>query len=125
MPDIDEMARPASGHDDDDVDAEVVAVAGIAWRQRGRRRRNPPQAGMIDREIGVAIGRAGLDLDERQCATAPRDQVDLADMTAPPPVEDPPTLQPQPPCRDRLAAAAPAFGCDPAQARPFSARARV
>ena len=87
--------------------------------------RDPPQPMFVQcpgRGIG---GIPMLDLDERQHAAAPSDQVDLAAGYARPLGQNPPSVQPQPPGGDGLGLAAARLGKLPVQALPPSSNARA
>src|SRR3982751_1646206 len=100
------MARGAAGRQQDDVDADVVAGAGVARHQHFGGGRDARQAAFVDREIEVRVGRARLYLDERDKIALARDEVDLTGWRADAAVEDSPPLEPQPPAGNPLAAPA-------------------
>jgi FAD/FMN-containing dehydrogenase len=63
-PGILDMPQPPAARDQDDVNADVVAGAGVARHQIVRRCRHPRQAPHVDRMVQLGIGGAVLHLDE-------------------------------------------------------------
>ena len=104
------MTRPSAGHDEDRVDADIVAGPGITRRKALGGGRDPAKAIFVERQPGRLLRGALLDLDERKDAATSRDQVDLATGDAGPAGDDRPAVEPEPPRRDRLRAAAARFG---------------
>ena len=72
------MPRPTSGNDEQSVDAHIIAVAQIARRELLGGNDNPSQPPLIQRKGGGILAGPGLDLDEREDATATGDDIDLA-----------------------------------------------
>jgi hypothetical protein len=124
LPDIGEVPRPAPRHDEDRVDADIVAVAHEARCKAFGGGGDPPQPPRVEREFGGAVACPGLDLDEGERAPAPRNDVDFAAGDAGAPREDPPAVQPQPPGGQPLGAAASLLGQLAAVQR-LSSRARA
>ena len=125
MPHIGEVTRKPARDDQQRVDADVIAVAGVAWREALCGDGDPAQAVLIEGPGGGLVSVALLDLDECQCPAAPGDQVDFASRDPRPPGEDVPPVQPQPPGRDRLGLAAARLGELAVQAPPPSSSARA
>ena len=119
------MLRQAARDDEDRVDADVVAGAGIARLELARGNRDPAQAMFVERLGGGVSGGALFDLDESQHPAAPRDQIDLTAAHFDAGGEDPPAVEPEPPRRDRLGAAAALLGVVAVQSGDPSASARV
>ena len=124
MPDIGEMARQPAGHEEDRIDADVVAFPGLARRQPRGRDRNAPQPVLVEGHRQPFLAGAGLDFDKGQSLSAAGDEVDLATGHARPLGKDPPTAQPQPPGRQPLRAPAAPLGLGPPVQR-LSSRARA
>ena len=94
QPDVDEMLRQSAGDDEDRIDADVVAGAGVARLELAGGDRDPAQAMFVER-VGCGVGGGALlDLDERQHLAAPRNQVDFAAAHFHPLGEDPPAVEP-------------------------------
>jgi hypothetical protein len=103
------MARPAARNDEYGVDAELVAVAHVARGEPLGGDDDAAQPVRVERECGGVFGRSRLDLDERQGAAAPGDDVDFAAGDAGAPGDDPPAVQAEPSSGDGLGAAATLF----------------
>src|SRR5688500_7521810 len=106
LPGVDDVARPAARCKEQHVDADRVARAGVAMRDRLDRGGDAAQAVFVDRGVEAGAGGPPLDLDEGDSAPPAGDEVDLAARRLHPPSNDPPALQPQPQRRPALAAAA-------------------
>jgi hypothetical protein len=104
------VQRQPARDDEDGVDLDVVAGAGVARRKLLGGGRDPAQPIPVEREADRVEGRAVLDLDERQAFAAPSDEIDLAPANLDPPREDSPAVKPQPPGGDGLGAAAAPLG---------------
>src|SRR3569623_633155 len=103
------MPRPCPRREQDDVDADVVARPGIARHEIFRRRRDPGEPPLVDREVEFGRRRPRLHLDERDEIALLRHPDDLAGRGAYAPVEDAPALEPQPPAGEPHAAPAGSF----------------
>jgi hypothetical protein len=114
----------AARDDEDGVDADVVAGAHEARRQPLGGDDDAAQAIVVERDGGAFFGGASLEFDEGDDAAAAGDQVDFAAGDPRPPRENPPTMQPQPPGRQPLGAAA-AFLGQLAAVQRLSSRARA
>lgn len=119
------MPRQAARDDEQSVDADIVALAGVAGGQPLRGYGDAAQTIFIQRPGGSYRGAALLDLDERQNLAATGDQVDLATRHAGTPGEDSPALQAQPPGGDGLRLAAARLGQLPVQSPSPSSSARA
>ena len=125
VPDVGEVTRQSARDDEDRVDPDVVAVAGVARRQPFGRDRDPAQAVSVEAPRRRLVARPLLHLDEGQRSAAPCDQVDLAAGNACAAVEDAPPVESQPPRRERLRAPALSLGPLTGQSRPPSSSARA
>src|SRR5215207_1469395 len=114
------MAWQASRHDEQSIDANVVAMAGVARREPLRGDRDPAQPIFVQRPGGRIFRVALLDLDKCDDAAAPRNQVDLASVNPQSLAENPPAAQPQPPGGDPLRPPSPRFRLLPVQLPPPS-----
>ena len=119
------MARQATGHEEDCVDADRVAEFGKSWREAFGGGRHPAQAPGIERYRGGILAGALLDLDEGERAAAACDEVDLAPDDPRAARDDVPAVQPEPPRRDRFGATTPRFGSLAGQSLAPSSRARA
>ena len=119
------MAGEAAGNDEDGVEADVVAGPGVARGELLGGGRDAAQAVAVEREAGRFAGRALLDLDEGDDASAAGDEIDLAAVDPRPTREDSPAVEAKPPGGERLGAAAAALGGGAAQAPSPSASARA
>jgi hypothetical protein len=118
------VARQPARQQEDRIDPYVVAVAGKAWCEPLGGHRDPPQPVMIEGHSGTFLATPRLHLDERHYSTASGDQVDFTAGHARTLGQDPPAMQPQPPGRQPLGAAAALLGNDsPVQRLSSSARA--
>ena len=125
MPDVGEVTGQAARYDEQSVDADIVAVASITLSQACCGDGDAPQPIFVQCPGGGIGGIPLLDLDERQHAPAPGDQVDLAAGDARPPGQYLPAVQPQPPGGDGLGLAAARFGKLAVQSLPPSSNARA
>jgi hypothetical protein len=124
MPDIREVAGQPAGHEENGVDADIVAGARVARRQPLGGDRDPPQPVGVERHRCLVLAGARLDLDEGDNAPAAGDEVDLTARHPRALAEDPPAMQPQPPGRQPLGLApAPLGKLPPVQRLSSSARA--
>ena len=119
------MKRKAAGDNEDRVDADVVAWAGIARSERFCRGGDAAQTMAIERHPGGIGGGALFDLDERQHVSTARDQVDFPAAQLDPPPENPPALESEPPSGEGLGTSAAPFGFLPAQVADPRASARA
>src|SRR3546814_2483489 len=77
-PGVLDMARARAGGEQDHVDADILAVRGVARHQHFGRRRHPRQPPLVDRDVAFGGRFAHLDLDEGHEVAALRHQIDLA-----------------------------------------------
>ncbi len=119
------MLRQAARDDEDRVDADVVAGAGIARFELAGGNRDPAQAMLVERLGGGVSGGALLNLDEGQYLAAPRHKIDFTAAHFYAGGEDPPAVKPEPPRRDRLGTAAALLGVTAVQSDDPSASARA
>jgi hypothetical protein len=112
-------------HDEQGVDADIIALARIAVSQSLGGNRDTPQPIFIECPGGGIGGAPLLDFDERQHSPAPSDQVNLAAGYPRPLSQYPPAVQPQPPGGDGLGLAAARLGKLPVQSLPPSSNARA
>jgi hypothetical protein len=119
------MAGQAAGNEEQGIDADVVAIAGIARREPLGSDRDPAQAIFVERPRCRFLAAALLDLDEGQNAPAPGDQIDLATRDTGSDSKYPPPLQAQPPGRERFRPPTARLGHLPVQLPPPSSSARA
>ena len=119
------MARPAAWNDEQRVDADVVAGAGVALSELLGGGRDPTQAVTVEREVGGFAGGALLNLDEGDDPAAAGDEIDLAAVDPRAAGEDPPAVEAKPPGGERFGAAAATLGECAVQAPSPSSRARA
>jgi hypothetical protein len=110
VPNIDEVAGQSAGDQEQGIDANRVAISGVAGREPLGGDRDPAQAIFIECPCCGVFGAALFDLDEGQCPAATRNEVDLATGNAGAPRENSPALQPQPPGGERFGPTPPRFG---------------
>jgi len=104
------VARQSARHDEQGIDADVVAVASIARRQPLGCDCDTPQPVFVERP-GRGIDRAPLlDLDKRQCPAATGNQVDLATRDPRAFGKNVPAMQAQPPGGDSFRLATTVLG---------------
>lgn len=125
MPHIGEVAGEAAGHDEDGIDANVVAGAGVARRQPLRRHRDTPQAMLVEAPRRCILVGPLLHFDEGDRPAAPGDEVDFATGDARAAVEDAPAVEAQPPGGEAFRLATARFGLLPGQSRLPSSSARA
>jgi hypothetical protein len=116
MPNIRQMAWRAARRKEDDVDSHVVPRFAEVMPQYFRRRRDPAQPPLVDRQVQFRRARPRLDLDKGQHRALARDKIDLARRRPHPPPNDLPAFEPQPPGGDPLRltpASLGAFALDP------------
>jgi hypothetical protein len=104
------MARHPARHEEDRVDADIVAGPHEARRQPLGGDSDAPQPILIERHGRAVLAGAGLDLDEGQDSPASGDKVDLAARHPRALSENPPAVQPQPPGGQPLGLAAALLG---------------
>lgn len=124
MPDVDHVAWQPAGHQEDGIDSNIVPLAGVARRQPLGGHRDATQAILVERHGSRLFVCPRLDLDECDCPSAPRDEIDFSAGHAGTAGEDAPAVQAQPPGGDGLCLAAPLLRNDPPIQRP-SSRARA
>ena len=112
-------------HDEDCVDANVVAGAGVTRGELLGGNGDAAQAILIERKGGGVGSSALLDLDERDQFAAPGDQIDLAAAHLHAAGDDSPAVEPEPPGGNGLGAAATLFGLVTVQVPDPRARARA
>jgi len=115
----------AARHDEQGVDANVIAVTGIARREPRSGHRNAAEPIFVKRPGGRFGGASLLDLDKGQYAATPCDQVDFAARNSGAAGENPPALEAQPPGGDCLRLAAAIFRLPAVQLLPPSSNARA
>jgi hypothetical protein len=101
------MAGKPAGHEEDGIDADVVALAGVTRRQPLGGDRNAPQPVLVEGHGHALFGASRFDLDEGDNAPAAGHQVDFAARHSGALGQDAPAMQPQPPGGEALGAAAP------------------
>ena len=89
-PRILDVARAGARGEKDNVDADVLAIEGIAGHENLSRRGDAGEALVIDREIKFGDGGTRLHLDEGDEVAALGDQIDLAGWGPHALIEDPP-----------------------------------
>ena len=104
------MLRQAAWHDEDRVDSDVVAGAGVTRLELARGDRDAAQSMLIERKRRGVGGGALFDLDEGEHLAAPGNKVDFAAAHLDPLGENSPAVEAEPPGRDRLGAASALFG---------------
>ena len=104
------MTWQATGDDEDRINADRVAGFGKARSEAFGGGRHPAQAIFVERHRRGVFAGALLDLDERECAPAPRDKIDLAAGNPRAAGKDAPTVEAQPPGGDGFGAAPARFG---------------
>jgi len=82
------MARQGARSNEDYVDPYIVVRPGIARHQIFRCGSDPGKASLVDREIEIGGGGAGLHFDERDEVAAPHHQIDFAGRSADSRIED-------------------------------------
>ena len=87
------MLRQSPRDDEDRVDADVVAGAGVTRLKLARGDCDAAQPMFVERKRRSVGGGALFDLDEGQHLAAPRDQVDLAAAHLDPLGEDSPAVE--------------------------------
>jgi len=119
------MARQAPWRKEHHVDADVIARSGEARTEHFGRRRDAAQAILVDGKVEIGGTVAPFNLDEGDRASAPRDEVDLADRNAQPLAQNAPAMKAQPPGRAALGFASAGFGGGAVQACSFNFSARA
>lgn len=112
-------------HNEQRVDADVVAVPGKARRQPLGSHCDPPQPTFIRCPGGGLDRIALLDLDKGDGPASASDQVDLSTRYSGPASKDSPALQSQAPGGQRLRLAPARLGRVPVQSLPPSSSARA
>ena len=91
------MTRPSARHEEDGVDAQVVAGAHETRRQAFRGDGYSPQAVLIERHGRALFAGTRLDLDEGEDAATTSDQIHFAARHPRTLGENAPAVQAQPP----------------------------
>ena len=125
MPDVREVSGQVARDDENGVDPHVLTVRGVAGKERVRRRDDPAEPPVVERELRRVDGGALLYLDLDDGAPAFGDQVDFAAAHFREPRQDPPAVEAQPPGRDRLGPPPTLLGRGAVQASPPSSSARA
>lgn len=125
MPDIREMPGQSSRHKEQGVNPNVIAIASVARCQPLGGDGDATQPIFIERPGGRVLATSLLDLDERQDAASPGDQIDFAARYAGSLRKDSPAAEAQPPGGDGLRLAAARLRLLPVQSPPPSSRARA
>lgn len=102
MPDIRQVPRQFSGHQENGVDTNVVAVAGVARSKAFCGNGNAPQPILIKRRGSAFLSATRFYFDESDDFAAASDEIYLSARYACAPSEDAPAVQPKPPCGDYL-----------------------
>jgi len=125
QPDVGQMVGKATWDDEHRVDAHLVAVAKEARCQPLGGDRDAAQPIFVEGQARGVTARPLLDLDESDRPAAASDQVDLSAGNPRPPLQDSPSVQPQPPCGDGLGPPAAPLGKLAAQGALVRSRARA
>lgn len=104
------MLRQFAGHEEQNVDSNVIVVPREAWREPLGGCCDTAQAALIKGHRGSRLAGALFDLDEGDDPAATGDQVDFTAGHACPPSENAPAVKPQPPGGQRLGATPARFG---------------
>ena len=124
VPDIGEVTRQPSSHQEDGIDANVIALAHEPRGKAFGRDRDAAQSISIQGKSGPLGGGARLDLHESQDSAAAGDQIDFAAWHASARGEDSPAMQAEPPGGEALGPAPALLGIRaPVQRLSSSARA--
>lgn len=123
MPDIRQMARRAARRKEDHVDPHVIARFGKLMEEDFRRRSDAGEAALVDGEVKIGGGGAGLYLYKGEHRAAPCDKVHLPRWRAQAAADDAPALEAQPPSGNALRLTAALFGLLPLH--PFNSMARA
>ena len=108
-PDIGEVARQPSGHQEDRVYPNIVIGTCIAGREALGGDGNPAKSIFVEREGCRLVASSLLHLDEGNHFSAPRNQVHFAAGNAGAARQDSPAVKPQPPGGDGLGAPSSSF----------------
>ena len=100
------MARAGAGREEDDVDADIVAGAGISGHEIFGGAGDAGEAVFVDGVVEFGCGGAGFYLDEGDEIAAPGDDIHFACGGADTAIEDAPAFEAKPPAGEALAAAA-------------------
>ena len=119
------MARQAARRKEHHVDSDVIVRTREARGEHFGGGGDAAQAIRVDREVEVGGAVAPFDLDEGDHASAPRDEVDLADGDAEALALYAQAVEAQPPGGAAFGLASARFGGGAVQARSFRARARA
>jgi hypothetical protein len=110
MPHIDKVAGQGARGEEDDVDADIIAILHISGRENFGSGGHAAQAIIVNCMVELGDRRAIFDFDKSDNAGATRDKIDFTRRRADAHVENFPALQPQP-CRGKsFGAAAAGFG---------------
>ena len=97
LPNVGEMARPASRGNEDHINPDVIASLRIKMRERICCCCDAAQAVGVNCHIKISRSSPRFNLDKGRRAPASCDQVNLAAAQLHPPRENPPAVQTQPP----------------------------
>lgn len=114
-PDVGQVAGKAAGNDEDGVDPDHLAGAGVARGQALGGDHDAAQAIGVKRPGGGLLGAPLFDLDEGEGAAAAGDKVDFTAGNAGAAGKDRPAVEPQPPGGDALGAPPALFGLETIQ----------
>ena len=123
MPNIRQVPRQFSGHQENGVDTNVVAVAGVARSKAFGGKGNTPQPILIKRRGSAFRTATRFYFNESNDLAAASDEIDLSARCACAPSEDAPAVQPKPPCGECLGFASLPF-CNLAAVQRLSSSAR-
>src|SRR3569623_1904857 len=117
LPDVDEVNGPAERHDQDGVDADVVAGTHVAGSEAFGGDGYPAHPPRVDRHGSRIRRRSRLHFDEGNDLPAAGNDIDFAAAHAGPALEDVPAMKAKKPAGDRLGGAAAPLGRSTARAR--------
>ena len=125
VPDVRQVPWQAPRDDEQGIDADVVALAGVARRQALSGHCDAAKAVFVQRPSGGFRRTPLLDLDEGDDAPASGHQIDFAAGNAGAAGKNAPALQPQPPGGDCFRPAPARLRQLPVQSPPPSSKARA
>ena len=120
MPDVGEMAWQPARHQEDRIDADVIAFSCIAGRQPLGGNDDAAQAVFVQGQGCRFLRGSRLDLDKRDDPSASCNEIDFATRHPCAARQDPPAMQAQPPGGDSFRLATALFGDDSPVQRPSS-----
>jgi hypothetical protein len=106
MPDVRQMPWQPAGHDEDCINSDVVAVAGVARHKSISGNRDAAQPVLVERPSCCFRRGALLHFDESDDPATPGDKIDFSACDTGAAGEDAPAFQSQPPGSQRLRPAA-------------------